>query len=114
MVYSIDKLDGSVVSLSADGTELKYDSEQDVVVTFFKYGFDSTTKDNKGRPYGTFIKDIVGCYYLSNIVGFRKVEGITDDELAEMFKAETIAMNEDGEYCVKDDNDDGNTEELIF
>lgn len=106
MIYSIDKLDGAVVSLCADGVDLKYDAEQDVVVTFYKYGFDSSTTDNKGRLYGTFTKDVVGCYYLGNISGFRKVEGLTDDDLKEMFKNETIAMNESGEYCAKDNGDD--------
>lgn len=109
MVYSIDKLDGSVVSLIADKVELKYDSAEDVVVSFLKFSMDTTTTDKKGRPYATFIYETVGCYYLSNIVGFREVAGISEEQLMKMYKDEAIAMNDNGEYCAKDDNDGDKT-----
>lgn len=112
MVYSIDKLDGGVVSLIADRVELIHDSEQDIAVKFLKLIMDTTTVDNKLRPCATFGYELVGCYYLSNIIGFREVAGVTEEQLMQMYKDEVIAMNGDGEYCAKDDN--GGDVEVVF
>lgn len=87
MVFSIDKLDGAIVSLAADRVEVKEVCGEDYLVTFYSANSNMNARDNKGHIYADFSDKIVGAFYLSNIVGFREVTGLSDEDLAEMFRA---------------------------
>ena len=102
MVYAIDKLDGSVVSLCADFVTLKQVND-DYLVEFTKIVFDG--EDGNGDR--KVVTKTVGAYYLGNTIGFREVAGITDEDLEQMFREDMLSINEQGEYCAKEDGENG-------
>ena len=102
MVYSIDKLDGSIVSLCADIVNIK-EVNDDFLITFNKI-ISLTYNENTNEAKDIKVRT-VGAYYMANIVGFREVAGVTDQDLERMFKEDTISINENGEYCAKDGDD---------
>jgi len=104
MVYSIDKLDGSIVSLAADRVEQK-EVFEDYIMNFYKSNFNPNAKDANGHIYADFGDRLVGSYYLSNICGVREVVGITEEDLERMFKEDELTMNENGEYEVPNNGD---------
>ena len=78
MVYSIDKLDGSIVSICADNV-VTTDIHEDILIQFCRKEFQPDSRDDKGRIYATFGNEIVAQYWASNICGFRVVSGVDDE-----------------------------------
>lgn len=105
MVYSIDKLDGSIASVAADRVEYK-ETLDDIVIQFYHSNFNPNAKDSNGHVYADFNDRLVGVYYLSNICGVREVIGITDKDLENMYKEDILGMNENGEYCAPSDGEE--------
>lgn len=113
MVYSIDKLDGGIVSVAADRVEQK-EVFEDYIINFYKGNFDPNAKDPNGHIYANFGDRLVASYYLSNICGIREVIGITEEDLERMFKEDVLTMNDKGEYEMPNDGNGDEHVEIIY
>ena len=105
MVFSIDKIDGSIVTLAADRSEVK-DMGGKMSVVFYNHNTNDKAKDKKGHIYTDFSDVIVGCYNLINIMGFRPVEGYTEEMLADECSEAYTAFTDVTEAYEDDDEDD--------
>lgn len=105
MVYSIDKLDGTVVSLIADKVDVKQ-IENDYVVVFYRWNCYDINKPTKNTFYMTYDNNVVASYYLSNIVGFREVKGVNEEMLAQTYEKQGMLVNMNLDNQINGDYED--------
>lgn len=84
MVWEVTTIGNENICFVADKMKIVPNGQGGNLAVFYSNVFDSNSKDKNGHIYANITDEVMAAYYLDNIIGVKRVSGLSDEEFAEL------------------------------